>query len=148
MHEGRPYWSPYDLLGLMLSEMGPAPAGATTASFYLPLTAVFAKFCSKIAGGPTGGVGKVPHMYQCTWDNERNRFFLGASLGGCNFKKRTTGIWEKEIKQGRFDLVVPIIQGTEKHWTLNESKSQEKKGTGGTPFGHCAETYPFRVMHE
>lgn len=37
------WWCPYDLLGLFLSLLGPAPDGANKNNFYLPLTAVYAR---------------------------------------------------------------------------------------------------------
>jgi hypothetical protein len=42
-YNGRDYWSPYDLLGLFLSFMGPAPNSATKRNFYLPMTAVYGR---------------------------------------------------------------------------------------------------------
>ena len=50
LHNNGEYWSPYDLLGLFLSFMGPAPDGATKRNFYLPLTAVYGRWCHQIAG--------------------------------------------------------------------------------------------------
>ncbi|KAF5604289.1 hypothetical protein FPCIR_834 [Fusarium pseudocircinatum] len=49
------WWCPYDLLGLFLSLLGPAPATATKNNFYLPLTAVYGRWCSRIAGHPDYG---------------------------------------------------------------------------------------------
>jgi hypothetical protein len=43
LHNDRGYWSPYDLLGLFLSFMGPAPDRATKRNFYLPITAVYGR---------------------------------------------------------------------------------------------------------
>jgi hypothetical protein len=42
-YNGRDYWSPYDLLGLFLPFIGPAPNGATERNFYLPMTAVYGR---------------------------------------------------------------------------------------------------------
>jgi hypothetical protein len=86
LHNGRHYWSPYDLLGLFLSFMGPAPNGATKRNFYLPITAVYGRWCRQIAGeDPGGGVGDHPYMFQCTWcvrSGQPTRFSLGSSLAG------------------------------------------------------------------
>ncbi|KAK8106457.1 hypothetical protein PG999_009816 [Apiospora kogelbergensis] len=96
------YWNPHDLLGYFLNLLGPAPPAATKSNFFLPLTAVYARWCAKIAGrappvygypaDPHPGAGNWPFMYQCTWRDDPGRrdadktakkwFFLGASLGG------------------------------------------------------------------
>jgi hypothetical protein len=68
LHNGHDYWSPYDLLGLFLSLMGPAPNGATKRNFYLPMTAVYGRWCRQIAGNaPRNGICDRPYMFQCTW---------------------------------------------------------------------------------
>jgi len=67
-HNGRDYWSPYDLLGLFLSFMSPAPDGATKRNFYLPITAIYGRWCRQIIGScPRNGVCDLPFMFQCTW---------------------------------------------------------------------------------
>src|SRR4051794_29392658 len=43
LHNGRNYWSPYDLLWLFLSFIGPAPDDATKRNFYLPIAAVYGR---------------------------------------------------------------------------------------------------------
>jgi hypothetical protein len=68
LHNNCEYWSPYDLLGLFLSLMGSAPAGATKRNFYLPMTAVYGRWCRQIAGSlPHNGICDIPFMFQCTW---------------------------------------------------------------------------------
>src|SRR5207248_8819204 len=68
LHNGRDDWSPYDLLGLFLSFMGPAPGGATKRNFYLPMTAVYGRWCRQIAGSyPRNTICDSPFMFQCTW---------------------------------------------------------------------------------
>ncbi|THC90267.1 hypothetical protein EYZ11_010275 [Aspergillus tanneri] len=141
-YNGVGYWCPYDLLGLFLASMGPAPFGATKRSFYLPLTAVYGRWCSAIAGPPRG-VGEHPCIFQCTWArriNQQDRFFLGASLGGYNFNPEQTGTWEKEMKMGRFNLVKKNLMID---WGFETSPSREQNGLVGTRFGNCGETYPF-----
>ncbi|GAB1311986.1 hypothetical protein MFIFM68171_02196 [Madurella fahalii] len=44
----RNYWNPCDLLGLFLSSLAPAPAGATLENFFLPWTAMYGKWCEKL----------------------------------------------------------------------------------------------------
>jgi hypothetical protein len=83
LHNDRGYWSPFDLLGLFLSFMGPAPDCATKRNFYLPITAVYGWWCYQIAGRDYGGVGNIPYMFQCTWRTGPPAwFFLGSSLAG------------------------------------------------------------------
>ena len=60
LHNNRDYWSPYDLLGLFLSLMGSAPAGATKRNFYLPMTAGYGRWCRQIAGS-------LPHNGMAGW---------------------------------------------------------------------------------
>lgn len=86
------YWTPYDLLGLFLSKLGPAQTGqnASKRNFYLPLTAVYGRWCMLIGGnwditnrevrGP--GVGDPSYFYNCTWHPGDGEFFLGAVLAG------------------------------------------------------------------
>ncbi|OQE28991.1 hypothetical protein PENFLA_c004G05416 [Penicillium flavigenum] len=45
VHNGVPLSGIYDILGLFLSSMGAAPNRATTRNFYLPMTAMYAKWC-------------------------------------------------------------------------------------------------------
>jgi hypothetical protein len=59
------YWSLFDLFGLFLSSLGPAPHGATKQLFYLPVTAVCG-WCREI-----GSTSQRPYMLQCTWHTTR-----------------------------------------------------------------------------
>jgi hypothetical protein len=145
LHNGRHYWSPYDLLGLFLSFMGPAPNGATKRNFYLPITAVYGRWCRQIAGeDPGGGIGDHPYMFQCTWcvrSGQPTRFSLGSSLAGYDWEPDSTGTWETVLRRARFDLVdgLPLRQAG---YDFNNSPIIEWNGYG-TVFGNCAETYPF-----
>src|SRR2546423_6362216 len=97
IHNDRDCWSPYDLLGHFLSFMGPAPNAARKRNFYLPMTAVYSRWCRQIAGHPGGGVGDLPYMFQCTWcirSGQPTRFFLGSSLAGYALTTDLTGTWE------------------------------------------------------
>lgn len=145
-HNGCDYWSPYDLLGLFLSFMGPAPNGATKRNFYLPMTAVYGRWCRQIAGSPCGGVGELPYMFQCTWcirSGQPTRFFLGSSLAGYAWTAESTGTWKPALRRARFALVdtVPLQQAG---YGFDNSPMTQKIGVErGTKFGNCAETYPF-----
>lgn len=168
------FWSPHDLLGLFLSLMGPAPAGANKRNYFLPLTAVYGRWCAKIAGRgargfePTSGrivqgVSDPPTVFQCTWEgNEKRldqRFFLGASLAGYNWNLNETGQWENTLKMGRYN-VLKERASLEPEYSFERSPNRiklippEKPGgpveygidPTGTRFGNCGETYPFVVM--
>jgi hypothetical protein len=145
LHNDRDYWSAYDLLGLFLSFIGPAPNGATKRNFYLPITAVYGRWCRQIAGNDLGeGVGDLPYMFQCTWcirSGQPTRFSLGSSLAGYCWESDLTGTWETVLRRARFDLVdgVPLRQD---NYDFDNSPIIQWYGYG-TRFGNCAETYPF-----
>jgi hypothetical protein len=149
-HNNRDYWSPFDLLGLFLSLMGPAPTGANKRSFYLPMTAVYGRWCRQIAGHcliqghPSGGVGKLPTVFQCTWresSGKPTQFFLGASLAGHKSEPLETGTWRTALKHARFNLIGPRLQL--EGYSFDDSPSREQREDRGTRFGNCGETYPF-----
>ena len=124
--------------------MGPAPDDATKGNFYLPMTAVYGRWCRRIAGSPSGGVGNLPYMFQCTWrtrSGQPTRFFLGSSLAGFAWKARSTGTWETVLRGARFDLVdgVPLRQA---NYDFDNSPMIHRHRDGAR-FGNCAETYPF-----
>ncbi|MCJ1344694.1 hypothetical protein MMC31_002897, partial [Peltigera leucophlebia] len=142
-HNSRPYSNPYDLLGLFLSSLGPAPFAATKANFYLPLTAVYGWWCSQIAGKPIGGVGAIPYVFQCTWrkrDGEQAQFFLGSSVAG--YEGRLAGSWPRIVKSGRFQLLQDTLSVDGKYG-FDLSPSLINNAATGTRFGNCAETHPF-----
>ncbi|KAH6844547.1 hypothetical protein B0I37DRAFT_377753 [Chaetomium sp. MPI-CAGE-AT-0009] len=155
----RRYWNQYDLLGLFFSKMGPAPGGeaATQRNFYLPLTAVYAKFCLWIGGNQKPrmvggskrqnrvgeGTGDPPYCFQCTWRQDTGRFFLGATLAGYDITEIETGTWGAELKGTRYHLLDGFFNfpGT---WGTFEGGQSPTRGNGGhTFFGNCAETYPY-----
>ncbi|KAI1660152.1 hypothetical protein F4813DRAFT_351133 [Daldinia decipiens] len=100
--------NPYDLLGLFISSLGPAPTTADKNNYFLPLAAVYGRWCSRIAGHAHwrwgwktrgNGAGDWPYMFQVTWklvkapvDKKRPAgktppadykvFFLGSSMAG------------------------------------------------------------------
>ncbi|KAL9561698.1 hypothetical protein ACKAV7_014254 [Fusarium commune] len=125
-----PYWSHYDLLGLFLSLMGPAEYNSDRFNFFLPLTAVYARWCFTIGGNrnrkklkssqvmafkPRPGYGKPPTIFQCTWitgTDSKVDFSLGASMGGQHYgsiDKETgenkLGKWSERLQRSRFDLL-------------------------------------------
>lgn len=147
------YWSPYDLLGLFLSGVGPAPLGANKRNFYLPMTAVYGRWCMQIAGqglkGRGKGVGDPPFMFQCTWrvkDGQPPSFFLGSSLAGYNWDKAETGEWEIVLKQERFGLIHTLVELG--GYSFEDSPMRRRNKDMGTRFGNCAETYPFLALME
>lgn len=160
--------TPYDLLGLFLSFIGPAPLNATVHNFYVPITFLYGQWCSKIASrnaeptrGNFRGVGPPPAMYQCTWitfeTSERHpEFFLGASLSGYSTKsvvdndqgvaaKRAVGtLWERRVQESRYHLVPRTV--VEPEYLNFDSSVMREKDDQGTRFGNCAETYPFLYL--
>lgn len=90
------FWSVTDLLGLFFAKLGPAPEGAGPDTFFLPLTAVYARWTtilmekkirqlpeselkkfkpsskakpgqSQSSPGPPFISAREPSMFQCTW---------------------------------------------------------------------------------
>lgn len=126
------YWNHYDLLGLILSLLKEDLEGATKDNFFLPLTAVYGRWCAKIGGnGKTAnhpkpskppkdggitakadkpkGVGAVPTVFQCTWmrDTKGVYFALGCSLAGYDWNAKTQvgAKWKERLRTSRFDLL-------------------------------------------
>ncbi|RYP41833.1 hypothetical protein DL767_000734 [Monosporascus sp. MG133] len=150
------YWCPYDLLGRFLSLLGPAPPGAAKNTYFLPLTAVYGQWCSKIAGDKTktqrgNGSGDWPYMFQCTWYEDKlngsiKLFRLGASLAGAGWETGV-GSWRYTVGKSRFDILrsarTDIVCGY-KYPSLEDYEKQKDLAQGArTAYGNCAETYPF-----
>lgn len=163
-HDGVPYWSCLDLLGLLLSKLGPASIGATKTDFFLPLTAMYARWCRQLILNRSD---LRPFMYQCTWKyprplDDRTRsddgtpshdgtplddvtphttpatFFLGASFGGC---PRSDNLpWASVVQRARYRLAngEPI---TLLGWSFG--RSPEIVNSKKVRIGNCAELYPF-----
>ncbi|KAE8154149.1 hypothetical protein BDV25DRAFT_167850 [Aspergillus avenaceus] len=134
------FWSLPDLLGLVLNLLGPAPAGATRRNFFLPLIAMFGKWCQKLC------VEYPPVVLQCTWTTGGNgEYFLGASMSGYNVDKVETGSWLAVLNRARFSVI-----STERFrlsgWSQAWSPSIRRRRRDGRPFGRCAETYPLRFL--
>nr|RBQ94708.1 hypothetical protein FVER53263_07743 [Fusarium verticillioides] len=163
------WWCPYDLLGLFLSLLGPAPATADKNNFYLPLTAVYGRWCSRIAGeADTGwkwapsiqGEGDLPYVFQCTWYLEKDpstkqhwgQYFLGASNAGDKFERNPTysGAWRERAQEARFDMLfrcqkVPMVQANDFRDKTAPNMNPDLAGRNMVPYGNCAETYPFAI---
>ncbi|KAI1634234.1 hypothetical protein F4809DRAFT_652013 [Biscogniauxia mediterranea] len=159
------WWCPYDLLGLFLSLLGPAPAAANKNNFFLPLTAVYARWCSRIAGRPNKnwdwkpsiqGEGDLPYVFQCTWQAKVDKstkqhfapYFLGASTAGDRFCDKSTGSWRKRVQEARFDMLFScqkISMVAKNDFKDEKAPNMDKNKARRTmvPFGNCAETYPF-----
>ncbi|KAK5996412.1 hypothetical protein PT974_01746 [Cladobotryum mycophilum] len=156
-----PYFSPYDLLGCFLSLLGPAPQAANKYNYFLPLTAVYGRWCSRIAGkalgayhypNPGSGMGTWPFMFQCTWHDDRSTnpqkwFFLGSALSGDPFLPHETGTFKSVVQGRRFHMLYSslMIRGMvrENDYENQKAPDQVKPNGTGKPFGNCAETYPF-----
>ncbi|KAI1092451.1 hypothetical protein F5B19DRAFT_502321 [Rostrohypoxylon terebratum] len=137
------FWAHVDLLGLFFSKLGPAPPAANRYNFFLPLTAVYARWsvCLIKKKFPS------PAMFQCTWaepdisEKKQSQFSLGASLGG--FHKKSIGV---NLSLTRFNLLnqfrniteisIKNWKGEEKPWGFDNSQEEF------WAFGNCAETYP------
>lgn len=165
-----PYFSPYDLLGLFLSLMGPE-SGATKRTFYLPMVALYQRWCHQIAGNKNAagvtqpaGVGDPAAIFQITWRKSTGDFFLGTSMAGYSWtnvvgnQETEIGKWEEAIKKERFKLLsgwhniqIYKFPGGGKEWDwdfdLSVTRANEKpkapKTSERTRFGNCGETYPF-----
>lgn len=167
------WWCPYDLLGLFLSLLGPAPDGANKNNFYLPLTAVYARWCSRIAGRPfpnwkwkipnrEQGQGDFPAVFQCTWHttvNEETKqrsghYFLGASTAGDKFPKTPEGLpgpWREKVQEARFTMLfncqnVTMVQQDDFINKTAPNQRPDNPNRNMVPWGNCAETYPFATM--
>lgn len=142
-HDGVAFWSVTDLLGLFLSSLGSAPTGATKRNFYLPLTAVYGKWCSiLIRTDPS-------FVVQCTWreaPGERARFFLGASMAGHEIDTGETGSWGHVLNRARYNIICSELLKL-KGWSQRVSPDiQAWGGKRGKQFGTCSETYPLRFL--
>ncbi|KAI0907855.1 hypothetical protein F4823DRAFT_640796 [Ustulina deusta] len=144
------WWNPYDLLGLFLSILGPAPAGADKTNYFQPLTAVYGQWCSRVGGevAPPGkvGVGYPPAVFQVTWKKwrpegsklaDRIDYFLGSSLAGDGWKEKEVGQWRVRVRKARFDMFHDAL--SVELFSHDDFDPQ----ADGQSFGTCAETYPF-----
>ncbi|KAG4266855.1 hypothetical protein FPRO04_13031 [Fusarium proliferatum] len=166
------WWCPYDLLGLFLGLLGPAPSTATKYNFYLPLTGVYGRWCARIAGKPekswkwepdVKGEGTLPYVFQCTWSLEVDestkkhwaKYFLGASTAGDNWEiknpksPRYTGAWRERVGEDRFKMLYRcqrIVMVRESDYREKNAPSQTAANGSKVAYGNCAETYPFIMI--
>lgn len=139
---GIKYWSCADLLGLFLSSLGLAPNGATKRNFFLPLTAVYGRWCQELC--PT----RPAVVFQCTWsqrNGERIRFFPGASRSGYQ-ESSNIGPWEYVLGKARFYVLDAAELLSLAGWSLIRSPRTLISGPSASRFGACGETYPFRIL--
>ncbi|KAJ9190874.1 hypothetical protein DTO164E3_9136 [Paecilomyces variotii] len=138
-HSNLNYWGIFDLLGLFLSTIGGAPTGASKRNFYLPLTAVYGKWCAAVGD-------RTPYMYQCTWRQrcgQADEFFLGSNLAGYDAPKPSTGTWLYVMRRARFR---PLNDEPFKLTGYDFVHAPARRGPQAynrQRFGTCAETYPF-----
>ncbi|KAI2780787.1 hypothetical protein F4815DRAFT_469101 [Daldinia loculata] len=163
--------NPYDLLGLFISILGPAPTAADKNNYFLPLAAVYGRWCSRIAGRACwkwewdtrgNGAGDWPYMFQVTWKlmkapvdkkppagkkppADYKVFFLGSSIAGDDWIEKKTGKWRRAVQQSRFDWLHSGLRlKTLKPEDFDSSPVQKNPNTtSNQPYGNCAETYPF-----
>ena len=140
-HGGMGYWSIHDLLGLFLSSLGPAPDGATKRTFFMPLTAMYGRWCRQIATR-----SQSPYMLQCTWNNQSSTFFLGANLSGYFSNDETTGTWLYALSRARFNLVDGNLLKLAGWSHDNCPVFGQQKDRWKQAFGNCAECYPLLNM--
>jgi len=148
-----PYWSPFDLLGLILSLFGPAPPGANDKNFFMPLTALYGMWCSRLGShlrnpnhlndnDGVRGVGHLPEVFQFTYrvhgQTGDKIFFLGASIGGYDGGDED---FEDLIKLQRFFILAHVDGVVDNSRVLGKTYSDQKDWT--IKYGNCAETYPF-----
>ncbi|KAF9768841.1 hypothetical protein IL306_013801 [Fusarium sp. DS 682] len=178
--EGSPlltYWSPFDLLGLFLSKIakGNVQSQAEKKNFYLPLTAMYARWCCVIGTNKAPrGVGD-PGMYsQCTWNPNTHELFLGVTLSGYEWgDEAVVGKWKyghpaaeeftrtdfrKGLQWSRYQLLRNNFPDFNTQWSFmwspvingkpeNHDRNRPADSDPvGQKFGNCAETYPFIEM--
>ncbi|KAI0118164.1 hypothetical protein GGR51DRAFT_572175 [Nemania sp. FL0031] len=154
------WWNPYDLLGFFLGVLGPADIGATKRNYFLPLCAVYAQWCSRLAGHtdddwgwgkPWVGAGVWPFMFNITWRPDGNPvtaqyFFLGSSTAGDEWQDWVVGQWRPRVQRHRFNTLhggLKLKPFQQDSFDKKNSPVQAKSRGAGQPYGNCAETYPF-----
>ncbi|KAF9223280.1 hypothetical protein BS17DRAFT_131870 [Gyrodon lividus] len=138
-----PFFIIFDLLGVFLSLMGPAPTTGTAPTpknYFLPLLVVYAKWCTKLAPE----TNQCPTVVQVTWstDNDTLYPFLGASARG--YAHGTEGPpqqWTSLVQETRHGHLNGILQAP--YTNFGTSPGIAEDAENGTNFGNCAETYPF-----
>ncbi|WXC63480.1 hypothetical protein SNK03_009301 [Fusarium graminearum] len=156
----------YDILGVFLMVVGIIQPTATKANFFVPLTAMYAKWCSKLGGHAddvepnetaTERPGPWPTVYQCTWLAPKTarteggfkfEFCLGTSFGGCDFDRDVAGVdldWRWRLRSERVDMLREAGAFDAKKYN-KAGKLVDPKPVGNTGWGNCGEAYPFATM--
>lgn len=155
------YWALTDLVGLFLTKLGPAPAGANPKNFYLPLIAVYARWVARLMARSF----QVPTKYQITWvkpakEGGYDEFSLGASLGSLRTGRGSARSFKEDLQRARWELTGkdPAIRSVEYTAFVKDAQGVpvptpqpwrfESYGPNGMwKFGNCAETYPLILQH-
>jgi hypothetical protein len=142
------FWSPYDLLGQFLSLIAVASPSDELENYFIPLVAVYAKWCSSIAGTSNADARnhrRWPSCFQVTWRCHESlgikEFRLGASLAGYDNSQRE---FVTQIKTERYNLLPANLLPRGASLT-SAPRWNAATGTGYT-YGNCAETYPFKFL--
>ena len=113
-----------------------ACTGATKQNFFLPMMVVYAMWSNQL-------IHDRPFIYNCTWkpDPNRDQIFLEASLLQGTFRPNDASTWGSVARKARCHLVdgEPLNPAG---WSFSKSP-QSEVNQKSTPFGNCAETYPF-----
>ncbi|KAH6632438.1 hypothetical protein F5144DRAFT_603180 [Chaetomium tenue] len=168
-------FSPYDVLGYLLATLGKEPPNANKQSFYLPLTAMYAKWCSTLCGRDEATPastwkeqeyrpGKRPTVYQCTWVGADHNEDLEPLEEG---DEEGDEEWEApRFALGAAFAGCDFLEGDEDYdvrnsWRVRiiEKRKELLQGIGAlpadeklkqpfsnSPWGHCAETYALLAM--
>ncbi|KIJ59877.1 hypothetical protein HYDPIDRAFT_117970 [Hydnomerulius pinastri MD-312] len=138
----QPYFIIFDLLGVFLSLMGPAPSNATAKNYYLPLVVIYSKWCTLISPE----TNQSPTITQITWTKEKDQFypFLGASSRGYAYgTEGPPAAWTALVQTTRHGYIKGSGVLPAKYQNFGTSPGIEQDAVNGTNFGNCAETYPF-----
>ena len=132
------YFIIFDLLGVFLSLMGPAPTAGTAPTaknYFLPLVVVYAKWCTVLSRSK----GFRPTIAQITWSTKDSKIysFLGSSVGG--FVKEQA--WIDLVGKTRHAYLSTILKAP--YTAYGQSPVRTANKGAGTNFGNCGETYPF-----
>ena len=158
--EQLPVNTAFDHLGWILSVCGSGPPGATAKNYYLPMLALYSRWCWVLGGSRFEG---MTHITWFTDKSESTDVLLGATLGQPETrdtvpnKDKVTGQPLPRVKDRGLIMRRERIEYLEKagfrapdisvSQTEDMSKQKNQKdGTQGDPgFGGCAETFFFIV---
>lgn len=128
----------FDLMGWIFSAANKPPSTADRDNYYLPLAAIYAKFCRLISMMyEEYREDPQPHMIALayfTWNNGNHGVILGASLVRPRVKN-SAGVKDHEQELRHHALVGVNL--------ISESEECAKDTTTNAKYGHCAETWFF-----